>query len=253
MKRALKILGLVLAVLVLAVVGLFFAIFGGDKPLEDGKELGLARTIKDGFVAAFVLDAGDGKLALIDAGNDSEAKAILAELSRRKLGPEAVSAIFLTHGHPDHTKGVPRFPSAKIYAMGPDVPLAEGRARSKGPLPSMMGAVQTGTKVTTPLTNGATVAVGKLVVQAFLIPGHTAGSAAYLAGGVLFLGDSADADKEDRVKGAKGVFSDDLKENHRSLHTLAETLKPRASEVEWLAFAHSGAVKGLSQLASIPD
>ncbi len=94
----------------------------------------MVRIVKDGYVDLGVIDLGDGKVALVDAGNDPEGKAILAELSRRKLGPEAVEAVLLTHGHPDHIAGCHLFPKASIYALAGDVALAEGREGSKGPV-----------------------------------------------------------------------------------------------------------------------
>src|SRR5262249_5783046 len=90
-KRALKSIALVIVVPVLAIVGLIMATFAGGPPIPDGMELpGGARVVKDGYVSVFVLPAGPGAVALIDAGNDRQGGAILRELSRRGLGPEAV-------------------------------------------------------------------------------------------------------------------------------------------------------------------
>src|SRR5580704_17940696 len=103
MKRALKWFGLALLVLVLAAGGVFYSAFVHNRPIEDGGEPASGvRTVKYSFVSVYVLDAGNGKVALIDAGNDKSGKAILAELQRRGLTAAAVAAIFLTHGHPDH-------------------------------------------------------------------------------------------------------------------------------------------------------
>jgi glyoxylase-like metal-dependent hydrolase (beta-lactamase superfamily II) len=250
MKRLLKWLGLALLAVVVALAILIGVTFAGNAPLTDGQDLGGVRLVKDGMVAAFVVDTGEKEVALVDSGNDAAGKAILAELSRRGLGPDAVKAIFLTHGHPDHVKGVHLFPQAAVFAMKADVDLAEGRARSRGPATKLMPIAETLAKVTKTLEDGEKVKVGAVEFQAFLVPGHTQGSAAYLARGVLFLGDSAGAGKGGEVGGAPWIFSDDQAQNVASLKRLAERLAPQAAEVKSLAFAHSGPLeKGLAPLA----
>src|SRR5580693_2086935 len=131
-KRGLKIVALVLLLLVAVPAGFIGSAFVGTSAIQDGRELeGGVRLVKDGFVTIGVIDLGGGKVALVDAGNDPEGKAVLAELKRRNLGPDAVTAVLLTHGHTDHLAGCHLFPAASIYALGPDVGLAEGREAGK--------------------------------------------------------------------------------------------------------------------------
>jgi glyoxylase-like metal-dependent hydrolase (beta-lactamase superfamily II) len=247
-KRTLKIAGLVLLLVIAVPVGVFASAFIGTSAIQDGVEEGAARLVKDGFVTIGVVDVGGGKLALVDAGVDAQGKAILAELARRKLGPDAVEAIFLTHGHRDHLAGCHLFPSASVYALEGDVALAEGREGSKSPVGKWMGAKPTGVKIARALKDGETVTVGDEKVRVFAIPGHTAGSAAYLVSGVLFLGDSAGSDKEGKLLGAPWAFSDDKAQNHASLKALGQRLKADASEVKALVPAHSGVLRGLDPL-----
>src|SRR4051812_15703229 len=128
LKRALKIAAAVLLVVIAVPVGLIAPAFIGTSPIQDGADLeGVARVVKDGFVSVGVIDVGGGQVALVDAGNDREGRAILAELRRRGLGPEAVTAILLTHGHGDHLAGCHLFPAAAVYALAGDVGIAEGR------------------------------------------------------------------------------------------------------------------------------
>src|SRR5437870_13164394 len=106
MKRILKIAALVVVVLVVAVVALLAVTFIGRQSITDGFEINGVRIVADGIVSVAVVPVGDGQIALIDAGNDASGKAVLAELARRGVNPEAVTAIFLTHGHPDHTAAI---------------------------------------------------------------------------------------------------------------------------------------------------
>lgn len=242
MKRAL----LTLLAVVLLVVGVLAALvlpqIAGAKPSVDGTELpGGARLVKDGFVNAYLLSAGEKDLALVDCGGDKEGRALKAELARRGLGVEAVKAIFVTHGHGDHLGGCRFFPQAQVFVFPGDKGMVEGVEAGKGFVPKLIGpAKELATKVTRTLEDGETVSVGTLQVRAFSIPGHTAGSGAYLAGGVLYLGDSLAAKSDGTVRIAPFFFSDDAAQNTASVRALAVRLQKEGATVTTLAFAHSG-------------
>src|SRR5512132_2884804 len=127
MKRTLKIVGLLVAVLVVAIVALLAATFMGRQSITDGAEASGIRIVKDGVTSVGVIPVSEREIALVDAGNDKSATAILAELSRRHLGPEAVTTILITHGHPDHTVGVAMFPKAQVISLETEKALVEGR------------------------------------------------------------------------------------------------------------------------------
>ena len=212
MKRALKWVGAVLGVLAVCVGAIGYTAFGHNRPIVDGQELTAhVRTVKDGFVSFFLLDGGNGKVGLVDAGNDKSGAAILAELSRRGLQPSAVSAIFLTHGHGDHTGACRLFKDAAVYAMPADLEQIGDAAANVHPL-----------------KDGETIDVGDLHVEAFATPGHTPGSAVYFADGVLFFGDSAGSDKDGTMRAAVSLFSKSPETNVASLKALAARLQPLA-------------------------
>ncbi len=250
MKRVLIVIGVVLVVLIGAGGAFFGSVFGGMKELVDGAELpGGARVVKDGYVGVFVLPVNDNEVALIDAGNDANGVAILNELKRRGVGPEAVKAIFLTHGHPDHVAACHLFPKAEVMAMPADAPLAAGTERGKGFLPSKFEMpAEKRCKVTHELSDGETVTVGKVDVKAYATPGHTGGSVSYLANEVLYLGDNASVTSDGAIRAAPGPFSDDTQQNRNSLVALAQKLKAEGASVKKLAPAHSGQGDGLDPL-----
>ena len=244
MKRAVKttlqVVAGLLALIVLAIAALAYSAFGGMAAIVDGAQPAPGvRVVKDGIVDFGVVDVGDGKVLLVDAGNDAAGQAIFGELARRHLGNDAVTAIFLTHGHPDHTAGVHLFPNAVIYALAADVALAEGRAGSHGPITHLFAAKVNGTHVTHALRDDETVAVGSKSVRVFAVPGHTAGSAAYLVSGVLFLGDSAGIKSDGALIGAPWAFSDDSAQNHASLKALADRLRPEQVRIVGIVPGHS--------------
>jgi glyoxylase-like metal-dependent hydrolase (beta-lactamase superfamily II) len=241
-KTILKIVGVLLAVIAVVIGGIAYSAFGGMSAIQDGAAPAPdVRIVKDGFVDIGVVDAGNGKVLLIDAGNDPAGKAIFTELARRHLGNDAVSAIFLTHGHPDHTAGAHLFPNAAVYALQADVALAEGRAGSHGPITHFMSPKPNGTHITRALQDGETVVVGSKSVRVFAVPGHTAGSAAYLVSGALFLGDSAGLKSNGTLAGAPWVATDDSAQNHASLKALADRLRPEQVSIVAIIPAHTGA------------
>ena len=234
MKRVLKWVGIVVAVLVVAAAGFWYYAFGNNSPVVDGQEVAPGvETVKDSYANAYIVDAGGGKVVLVDAGHDASGKAILAALGKRGLTPASVAAILLTHGHPDHTAGAKLFPDAKVYAEKSDVALVGDAA-----------------KVTNPIDGDAAFDVGALHVEAFATPGHTDGSAVYLARGVLFFGDSAGASKSGEMMKAVGLISHDSSQNIASLKALAARLQPRAAEIQGLAFGHTGPLTGFAPLAA---
>jgi glyoxylase-like metal-dependent hydrolase (beta-lactamase superfamily II) len=251
MKRVfkiLKIVGLLIGVLALALAILLFVTFSGGLPIVDGQRLDGVEVVKDGIVSAFIVDIDLHSVALIDAGNDRQAKAILRALARRGLGAEAVKAILLTHGDGDHANGVRAFPQAAVMALESDIALAEGR-EVKALFKHLASPRPNGIKVTRPLHEGETLDEGGLLVRVFAVPGHTRGSAAFLARGVLFMGDSAEATKDGKLAAGHWLFTENPAQDRASLRQLAQRLAPSAAEVKAIACAHSGVLtRGLAPL-----
>ena len=240
----------VIVVLILSFMGVMASTFSGLKPLLDGQEIaGGARRVNDGYTSAYLLPMGEKEVALVDCGADVEAKAIKAELTRRGLGVEAVKAIFITHGHADHTGGCKQFPGAQVMVGDGDQGLVEGTEGAKGPLPKMMGAqAKLAIKGARAVKEGEVIEVGTLKVRVFIIPGHTGGSAAYLANGALYVGDSLAFNSDDTVRPAPWIFSDDGKVNVESIKRLGKLLAPETAEVKAIVPAHSGSVDSLKPL-----
>ena len=98
--------------------------------------------------------------------------------------------------------------------------------------------------------DGETFKVGDTSVRVFATPGHTAGSAAYLINGVLFVGDSADVSRDGEIRGAPWIFSDSQEQNRASLRRLADRLAQERIDVRAIVPAHSGVVEGLAPLTA---
>jgi glyoxylase-like metal-dependent hydrolase (beta-lactamase superfamily II) len=189
-------------------------------------------------VSASLVPLNDHEVALVDAGNDVEAKALLAELSRRGLGPDDVKVILLTHGHRDHIAGIAKFPQAQVMALAAEVDVVEGRSSGGAPILSLFSPRPTGIHLSRTLQDGEVVPLGTYQVRVFAVPGHTPGCAAYAIGENLFLGDSADHGKDGRLKGAPWIFNGSTAQNRKSLVELAHRLAGDTS-IKALVFAHS--------------
>ena len=247
-RRMLKGIGVLMLVLVAGVVWLLVVTFLGRRATLDRQEFDRIRVVAAGPSSAGIVLTRDQRVVLIDAGGDATGEAILREMAGLGLGPDAVAAIFLTHGHPDHTAGIARFPQAQIMALRAEVPLVEGQAGSLGPVTRLFPVSPTGVNVTGVLRDGDVITFGGTQIRVYAVPGHTAGSAAFLAEGVLFVGDSADVTTNGSLQGSPWIFSDSQPENRASLVRLEQRLVADRATVTAIVPSHSGYTTGLDPL-----
>lgn len=251
MKHAIRYVGFGFALvfgLLAAVLGLTFS---GLQSASDGDELNQVRIITSGSGSSVgIVPIGEGQVVLIDAGSDATGAPILADLEKRGLGADAVKAILFTHGHFDHIAAAGVFPQAQLLSLAPEVDLIAGLKKPRGPLVRFFSVKPTGLKVTSVLQEGEPLMLGDTTIKVFAMPGHTAGSAAYLINGILFLGDSADATDKGKLQSGHWIFCDDLKQNEASLRSLADKIVAGGDVVQALAFSHSGLLRdGLAPLS----
>jgi hydroxyacylglutathione hydrolase len=135
----------------------------------------------------------EGGAVLIDAGLDQKAPDIIAALKRKGLQPESVRAILITHGHGDHFGGAIAFPNARVLADKNDIPSILGQKKREGFVSgvfSKMAPRKAPPKKIEALPEGDSITVEGLTFGITRLPGHSAGSVAYLLGDILFSGDA---------------------------------------------------------------
>ncbi|TNE85162.1 MAG: MBL fold metallo-hydrolase [Deltaproteobacteria bacterium] len=238
------------ALLVALPVCLVGSAFVGNAELEDGRTYADGRviTVVDGYVACFLVDTTSG-YALIDACQDPEAKALTAALAARGASLTDIHSVLLTHSHGDHVGGLAALGHAEVFGVPEAEALLTGQAAHEGPLPALMGAVDTGAHLSSTITDGEAFTLGDTTFVGFAVPGHTADSAAYLAHGVLFLGDNGTYKEGGELVVAPWIFTDDQDENLASMQALAT--KVADLEVTWLAPAHTGPAEGVAALSAM--
>jgi glyoxylase-like metal-dependent hydrolase (beta-lactamase superfamily II) len=198
---------------------------------------------------------GDG-IYVFDTGADPQGRPVDALLAALKGGRDDVRSIFMTHGHFDHIAGALQFPKARTYLGVQDVGLASGAV-----MPDALAAMAL-TKVmqippvsiTNPIKGRQTFSLSQgQTVKAFPVPGHTAGSYAFLFDGVLFPGDIMIL-KEGRLETTPSVFDAHPEANRASIRALKTQLDTET--LETVCTAHGGCTPkgmGRSMLADLVD
>ena len=124
-------------------------------------------------------DEKTNQAAVIDPGD--EAERVAGEVQDDGM---EVKYILLTHGHYDHTTGVPglkeRFPGAQVYIHQAD---ANGAGSTLYPLAGQV-------KDLSYYREGDVLTLGTLTIKVMETPGHSPGSVTLQVGDVLFTGDT---------------------------------------------------------------
>lgn len=245
-KKIIKIVAAIVSLGVLASLITVAAIFMPHQKARSGPNLGNGiEQIADSIATTYLFEVNHGKIVLIDAGVSPDAAPIIQALNQRGKTVEDVIAIFVTHSHLDHIGGIANFPKAQIYSMKEEVALLSGVEELVSPISNITGKHnKTPVHVTHPLRDGETVDVEGLKVTAFLVPGHTSGSALYLARGVLFFGDIIQIRTDLKMEGPVWLFSGNVEQSNRALASAVRKLESRLKEVKWIATSHNGTLEG---------
>lgn len=183
-----------------------------------------------------LLDEATGKGAIIDPGGAGEAIAGAAE----KMGMTPV-AIFLTHGHYDHSGAVldlrKKYPEIPVYLHAADAAMTKR-------IDSLMPDVGE----TIPYDEGDEIGVGELTIHVYHTPGHSQGSVTLKVEDVLFTGDTlfqGSCGRTDLAGGSPDTMTQSLKRlasmegDYQVLpgHEGFSTLEKERTSNYWILFA----------------
>jgi glyoxylase-like metal-dependent hydrolase (beta-lactamase superfamily II) len=193
----------------------------------------------DSMFSAFQTDGG---VILIDLGWWGAQHRLRGELEGVGAGPEDVIAVFLTHAHRDHIAAWPLVRHATFHLAAAEAPYFFGEREYEGWIPRAADRIAEpslpvrGEVAVTTFDSDTSFVVGRDTVRAFLVPGHTAGSTAYLVRGVLFAGDAL-AHTQLGFRPALPGFSDDVDQAAESLRSLFQRVRP--FEPRFVCTAHA--------------
>jgi glyoxylase-like metal-dependent hydrolase (beta-lactamase superfamily II) len=213
---------------------------------------GIFAVTNAGSIGIFAARVAPGPhVIFFDAGLDPQGRPIDALLSAMQASKDDVTDLFLTHAHFDHLTGAPVLTKAKIHLGSGDVGLANGTVPPDMLLSRLLSKAMSPPAVNAdaPLTGAATLAVGASdpakVVKAYPVPGHTAGSYAYLYDGVLFAGDIM-VFKEGRLDPTPRIFNPNPEANAAAIKSLKTQLG--GETVDIVCTSHGGCTpKGLGK------
>ncbi|HEV2149297.1 MAG TPA: MBL fold metallo-hydrolase [Longimicrobiaceae bacterium] len=184
----------------------------------------------------------DSGVVVFDLGWTGAGRRLRRVLRQVGATPHEVRAVFLTHSHRDHVNAWREVRGARFHLTAVEAPLFVGEARHRD-LPSRVAervfgrrGPRPGEVEVRPFGADTAFAFGADTVRAFLLPGHTAGSAAYLFRSVLLVGDAIAYNHLTGFQGAKRIFTRDVQQSRASLASLFGRVRPY--EVRWVCNAH---------------
>jgi glyoxylase-like metal-dependent hydrolase (beta-lactamase superfamily II) len=184
----------------------------------------------------------EGGVVAVDLGWVGAAGALEEGLVRLDADTGDVVAVFLTHSHRDHIAGWPLVRGATFHMAAGEVDRFTGRETHDGWIAKTADMLlepnlpAPGELTIRSFDRDTAFVFGADTVYAFTLPGHTAGSAAYLIRDVLFVGDAVSRRPFAGFVTAKQGFSDDPARSRRELAALFARITKH--DIRWACTAH---------------
>jgi hydroxyacylglutathione hydrolase len=154
-----------------------------------------------------------------------------------------VTHVFLTHSHRDHVGAWRLVRGSRFHLAAPELAAFIGERRHQGWIPHAAERLkrstlpQAGEVAVRTFSRDTSFVFGADTLRAYIVPGHTAGSAVYLFRGILFLGDAATYTRRGGFAPARRGYSDDPRTAARNLEALWARLPRR--QARYVCTAHA--------------
>lgn len=184
----------------------------------------------------------DSGVIAIDLGWTGSEEVLPRSLRALDAASTDVRFVFLTHAHRDHIAAWPLVRQGRFVVGAAEVPAFVGEGGYSGWAARMGGELneyprpKPGELTLIAVASDTAIVLGRDTVFAFPVPGHTAGSTAYLFRGILFGGDAINWRPGSGFQGARPEFSDSVSQSRESLRALWARLPP--SRVRVMCSAH---------------
>ena len=194
----------------------------------------------------------DSGVIAIDLGWTGAEAAIERGTRRLNATPADIRYAFITHAHRDHIGGWPVVRGARFVLGLEEIPYFTGDAQYEGLVPSSAERVsetehpKSDEIIMIAVSRDTAFALGADTLWAFPIPGHTAGSVAYLFRGVLFAGDAVNYRPMSGFQGARPEMSDDPVRSRASVAALWQRLD--SARVRTVCSAHAKCAANTDEL-----
>jgi hydroxyacylglutathione hydrolase len=184
-----------------------------------------------------------GGVVAIDLGWWGAQRSIDRALRELGASPAEVTDVFITHSHRDHVGAWRLVRGSRFHLAGAERAAFVGQRPHGGWIPRAAERLKRsalprdGEVDVRTFSRDTTFVFGADTLYAFVVPGHTAGSAVYLFRGILFLGDAATYTRWGGFAPARRGYSDDARTAARNLDALWERLPPH--RVGYVCTAHA--------------
>lgn len=211
-----------------------------------------AVTTSGSWASMIYLARTDSGVIAIDLGWTRAAAALERGTRRLNAKPSDVRFAFITHAHRDHIGGWPSVRTARFVLGLPELPYFIGTAQYQGLVPSSAEWLSVTERPKSSdiavigISQDTMFALGSDTLRAFLIPGHTPGSAAYLFRGILFAGDAMNYRPVSGFQGARPEMSDDPTQSRASMSALWQRVD--TSRVKFVCSAHAKCARNSAAL-----
>lgn len=165
-----------------------------------------------------VFDNGSGAFVVDPGGDAQKIRQAAAERGRK------IQAVLLTHGHFDHIGALQELQrdGAKVYVHTADAPMLLDDEASLG---AQFGYSTEPCRADHLLSGGEELSLCGITIRVIATPGHTPGGVCYLAGDVIFSGDTLFCGSVGRTDFSAGDHAQLICSIKNKLFTLPEHLR----------------------------